>query len=308
MSQRLRRYRSHRDLSRCGAFDGGTFCSRWHQGLGSGMEWLRLALDGAEGAEVRVWAADRPENAPAEPVLTRTAGDLILYGVRGRYLRFTVAPGEGLRGYELAFPGLSVDAGLPAVMQGDETLRRFLGVYQSLSMDLARLSSRFPGRLDPLGPDALPGLERWLGADWALGAPAGLREKLIAAAPRLNRLRGTRRGLRALLELAAGGRGEIVEDFQWRQLPLSAGERADCARLYGAGVTLLLPRDVPGETVRFLREALAEFVPAGVSFAVLSLEDGAAMDGLCFLDGNARLTEPPPPALDESDLGDLTLE
>jgi len=308
MSQRLRHYRSPRDLTQCGTFDGGAFCSRWLQGLGGGMEWLRLSLDGAEEAVVRVWAADRPEDAPSRPALTRTGRDLILYGVRGRYLRFTVTPAEGLRGYELAFPGLSVDSGLPAVMRGDETLRRFLGVYQSLYLDLGKAFARFPRRLDPADPDALRTLYRWLGAGWALEAPEDLREKLLRAAPRLNRLRGTRRGLELLLELAAEGRGEIVERFEWERLPLNAEERADCARLYGAGVTLLLPREVPEGTARFLKGALEEFVPAGVSFAVRVLEDGAAMDGLCLLDENARLVEPPPAALDESDLDELVLE
>ncbi len=272
------------------------------------MEWLRLSLDGAGEAVVRVWAADRLEDAPSEPVLTRTGRDLILYGVRGRYLRFLVTPAEGLRGYELAFPGLSVDSGLPAVMRGEENLRRFLGVYQSLYMDLGRAFARFPRRLDPAEPDALQSLYRWLGAGWALEAPEDLRRKLLSAAPRLNRLRGTRRGLELLLELVADGRGELVERFEWERLPLNAGERADCARLYGAGVTLLLPREVPERTACFLRGVLEEFIPAGVSFAVWLLEDGAAMDSLCFLDENARLVEPPPAALDESDLDDLTLE
>ncbi len=308
MSQRLRRYRSHRELERCGTFDGGVFRSRWYQGLGDGMEWLRLSLDGAQGAEVRVWASDRPEDAPPEPALARTAGDLILYGVRGRFLRFTVTPGDGLREYELTFPALSVDQGLPAVMQGDEGLRRFLGVYQSLSMDLGREFARFSRRLDPQHPEALPSLYRWLGADWALEAPEGLRGKLLASAPRLNRLRGTRRGLELLLEIAAQGQGEIVESFRWRSLPLSAGERAGCERLYPADVTLLLPRSLPVGTVRFLERVLEGFVPAGVSACVRLTENGAVMDELCLLDGNARLTEPAPPALDESDLEDLTLE
>lgn len=308
MAQRLRRYRSDRELSRCGTLDGGIFYSRWHQGLGSGMEWLRLSLEGAEGAEIRVWAAERPEDAPAEPALVRTGADLLLYGVRGRYLRFAVSPGETLRGYELAFPGLSLDAGLPAVMQGEDGLRRYLGIYQSLSMDLAREYARFPRRLDPMERGALEGLHRWLGADWAAEAPEGVRERLTAAAPLLNRLRGTRRGLELLLELAAGGEGEIVEELQWGGLPLGVRERADCERLYGPGVTLLLGKETRLETVRFLEHVLAEFVPAGVSCAVRALEDGAGMDELCFLDENACLTEPLPPALDESDLDDLVLE
>ncbi len=308
MAQRLRRYRSDRELSRCGTFDGETFYSRWHQGLGGGMEWQRLSLAGAEGAVVRVWTSDCPGDDPAEPVLIQSGTDLLLYGVRGRYLRFSVSPGEGLRGYELAFPGLSLDAVLPAAMRGEDGLRRFLGVFQSLCMDLTREYARFPRRLDPLGPEPLGSLCCWQGADWAAGAPEGAREKLVAAASRLNRLRGTRRGLELLLELTAGGRGTVVEGFQWENLPLSAGERAECARLYGTGVTLLLPKGLAKETVRFLEDVLPEFIPAGVSCAVRALEDGAAMDGLYFLDGNACLTEPPPPVLDESDLDDLILE
>ncbi len=89
---------------------------------------------------------------------------------------------------------------------------------------------------------------------------------------------------------------------------MSAGERAGCGRLFHAGVTLLLPRSLPERTVRFLEGALEEFVPAGVSFSVRLLEDGAVMDDLCFLDGNARLIEAAPPALDESALDGLTLE
>ncbi len=308
MAQRLRRYRSDRELSRCGTFDGETFYSLWHQGLGGGMEWLRLSLIGAEGAVVRVWASDCPEDDPAGPVLTQSGTDLLLYGVRGRYLRFSVSPGERLQGYELAFPGLSLDVGLPAAMRGEDGLRRFLGVYQSLSMDLAREYARFPRRLDPLGQEPLGSLYCWQGADWAVRAPEGVRDKLVAVAALLNRLRGTRRGLELLLKLTAGGRGVIVEGFQWEKLPLSAGERAECARLYGTGVALLLSKRLPKETVQFLEDVLPEFVPAGVSCAVRVLEDGAAMDGLYFLDGNACLVEPPPPVLDESDLDDLILE
>lgn len=308
MAQRLRRYRSPEKVLQSGELENGVFRSPWFQGLNDGMEWLRLSLDGTREMEVRVWAADAPEDTPAKPVLVRTGDDLLLYGVRGRFLRFDVWPGEGLRGYELSFPALSVDEGLPAVMQEDGGLRRFLGVYQSLAMDLGREFALFPRRLDPSSPDALPSLAHWLGAEWALPAPEGLRERLLAVAPRLNRLRGTRRGLELLLELTAEGQGQIVENFRWRALPLGAEERAGCERLFHADVTLLLPRTLPEETVRFLEGALEEFVPAGVSFAVRLLEAGAVTDGLCFLDGNAQLTEPTPPALDESDLDNLALE
>lgn len=309
MPQRLRRYRSCRDLARSGALEDGVYRSPWHQGLYDGMEWLRLSLTGAaEGALVCLWAADDPARAPQAPTLTLRGRDLLLYGLRGRFLRFAVTPAPGLTGYELTFPGLSLDAALPAALRGDEGLRPFLGVCQSLAMDLAGAYARFPRRLDPRGEDPLPALYRWLGADWALGAPPPVGERLLAHAARLNRARGTRRGLALLLKLTTGGGGEIVEAHRWRALPLGAAERADCARLYGADVTVLLPAGLPADVLSFLHAALPDFLPAGVSWAIRVLSPGAAMDELCCLEENAQLTEEPPPALDEAVLDGLVLE
>lgn len=316
MAERLRRYRSDRDLRRCGIYDNpDSYRSQWYQGSGAGMEWLRLSLEGVRTAQVRVYAVDEPPedwDGSLEPALERRAGDLLLYGVRGRFLCFTVSPARDLTGYALSFPGRSIDAGLPSVMQGDETLRRFLGVYQSAYMDLNREVARFPGRLDPMAEDVLPELKYWLGAArWMRDAPQ--LPGLLSAAPALNRLRGTRRGLNLLLQVVTGGRGELVEHFQWqlRTAGMSVQEREDCARLYGAdrtGAVLLLPKDTPPAALRFLEDVLEDFVPLGVACSILTLQAGAPMDGHSYLDGNAELSDPPPPALDETSLDDLSLE
>ena len=312
MDERTHRYRSHRDLKQCGGYvRGDTYRSRWYRGLGTNMEWLRLSLRCAGAVTVGVYTCEAPGEVWDEtlaPALERAAGDLLLLGVRGRYLSFTVRPAHALLSYELSFPGRSIDALLPAAMQGNETLRRLLGVYQSLYMDTSRLRAELPSRLDPLGGDPLPGLGRWLGAErWLRGGlPAG---KLLAAAPLLSRLRGTRRGLELLLEMSTGGRGTLVESFQWRKRVQSAAERADCARLYGGdGVTLLLPPDTPEEAVRFLREVLDDFVPLGVSWSIVRLEEGATLDGHGYLDVNMRLTEPPPARMDEAAADGVILE
>ena len=314
MDPRLRRYRSDHDISRCGVYDGaGGFRSQWHQGLGRGMEWHRLSLEGSSAPQVRIYAADQlPDHwdGTASPVLERRAEDLSLYGVRGRFLCFTVFPAEGLTGYSLTFPGRSIAAGLPQVLRDDAVLRQFLAVYQSAYMDVNRAAARFPGRLDPRGPEALPELKLWLGAArWMRGAP--WEAELLAEAPRLNRMRGTRRGLARLLEIVTGGAGRLVENAQWKRLPLSAAEREDCARLYGggpAGVTLLLPADAAPAAARFLEDVLEDFIPLGVSWSILPLRGDAAMDGHCYLDVNAELRDPPPAVMDGSALDELILE
>ena len=159
MEQTIRRYRSDWDLAQCGQFENGIYRSRWYPGLRPGMEWLRLSLAVSGPVYVRVYAADDPSPGSVyemEPALGRAASDLLLYGVKGLSLCFTVEPGEALICYELTFPGLSVDSFLPSVMQEDDTLRKLLGIYQSLYMDVNRELFRFPERLSPQSPDPLP--------------------------------------------------------------------------------------------------------------------------------------------------------
>lgn len=311
MEQTIRRYRSDWELSRCGRREYGLYRSRWYRGLRPGMEWLRLSLTVSGPVLVKVYASEEERAIDGmEPVLERTAADFLLYGVKGLFLCFTAEPGDALQSYELTFPGLSIDSLLPSVMQGDGTLRKLLGVYQSLYMDLNRELTAFPQRLSPLGPDPLPELPRWLGASAWMGL--GLPEKeLLAAATRLNRLRGTKKGLQMLSELVTGQTCEIVEQFQWDGNIQSAREREDCARLYGrerSGVTLLFPAGTSAEKLSKLKAVLDDFIPLGVPYTVVRLEEGAAMDGHSYLDGGARIINPPPAELDGPEDGEVILE
>ena len=74
------------------------------------MACLRLSLSVSGPVYVRVYAADDPSPGSVyemEPALGRAASDLLLYGVKGLSIRFTVEPGEALISYDIAFPGLS---------------------------------------------------------------------------------------------------------------------------------------------------------------------------------------------------------
>lgn len=272
---------------------------------------MRLSLDVETEVRVQVFSCDSPDEDEDAPAMERDGRDLLLYGVYGQFLRFTVAPGTALSGFELSFPGLSIDAGLPAVMQGDATLRRLLGVYQALYMDTNRALAAFPERLDPMSEDAVPGLGDWVGAAcWRQRDEETVR-KLIAAAPRLNRMRGTSLGLRSLLRLIAGRDCWLVESFRWQDRKLSADEREACAGLYGrdaVGAAVLLPAGVPDSALRALKNVIEDFVPLGVEWTLLTLNDDAPIGGNCYMDVNACLADPPPALMDEAELGTLLLD
>lgn len=313
MEQTIRRYRSDWNLSRCGQYEYGLYRSRWYCGLRPGMEWLRLSLKATEPILVKVYTTDRESGGAIEemePVLERAASDILLYGVNGRFLCFTVEPGNAMQGYELTFPGLSIDSQLPAVMQGNDTLRKLLGVYQSLYMDLNRDLRLFPDRLTPLAPDPLPELPRWLGvASWmGLGLP---EQELLSAAVELNQRRGTAKALSLLAMIITGQRCKVVEHFQWYGTTQSVQEREDCARLYGenqSSVTILFPDSVPSERIAKLKAVLDDFIPLGVPYSVVCMEDSITLDGHSYLDSGLQITDPAPAKLDESEAGEIILE
>lgn len=313
MEQRIRRCRSHRDLSQCGQFSHSLYRSRWYRGLHPGMEWLRLSLTVSGPVLVKVYTADYPPSWGTDdlfPALERPETDLLLYDITGLFLCFTVEPGDYLRSYELAFPGRSIDSLLPCAMQGDGTLRRLLGIYQSLYMNLNQELAAFPDRLDPLSSRPLPELSRWLGASSWLGDGRPDRA-LLAAATELNYRRGTKKCLLQVSQLITGQQCQVVEGFQWSKPNCTIPELVDCTRLYGedpSAVTLLFPCETDEEKLMQLKAILEDFLPMGVSCSLVRLEPGAALDGHSYLDSGVQMVDPLVPRLDGPEPGALILE
>ena len=313
MKSGLRICRSSQDLRQCGSYEGSRYCSRWFQGLEAQMEWLRLTLESTGQADLRVYVREEapdPFSAPETGTLAleRRSKDVLLYGVRGRYLAFTVEPAEGLTGFQLEFPGRSIDEGLPAVLQRDEWLRALLGVYQSGYMDLNRQAAEFPNRMDPASEQMLPQLERWLGAArWARDAE--LRQKLLPRAQELARLRGTRKGLLLLSRLVTGVSCRIVEAWQtnqWEQLRHCRSDRTDSAD--AADVTILVPRKAGEHGMQQLKTLLPDFMPLGIRWRVIYLHDDSTMDGHGYLDENSAPQGNPVSIMDGREETEVLLE
>lgn len=280
MGPELRCYRANRDLTRCGIVTKeGVFRSRWYRGLESGMEWLRLTFQADRDLRVRVYAADAPAGdvAPADetPALQRMSRDLCLYGVRGQYLSFTAEPAGALESYALYFPGRSIAEGLPAILQTDPLLRRLLAVCQSGYLDLNQQIRRFPRRMNPQDPDALPGLAHWIGASrWAVDQAA--LEQILPEAVRLGQMRGTRQGLIQLARLVTGCDLRVLE--QPGKSP---------------AVILLVPAQVKKADLNRLQNLLPDFIPMGLTYQLIRLEEGGLLDGYTYLDENVVLAGEP---------------
>ena len=111
---------------------------------------------------------------------------------------------------------------LPAIFRQDPFLGRFLLAFEQIltggGADVAGLEatiSRLADYLDPMTtePEFLPWLAGWvtlsLRADWDEATKRGFIQRIVP----LYRLRGTREGLRSMLELYTGEPVEVFDDF-----------------------------------------------------------------------------------------------
>jgi phage tail-like protein len=157
---------------------------------------------------------------------------------------------------------------LPAVYAEDDLAQRFVAgldeVLAPLHNVLDCLESYFSPALAPV--DFVRWLADWVGAEVDGTEEEALLRAAVAAAARLHRIRGTRRGLAEAVRLAFGVEPEITESggVAWDARPLGSvpGERRP--RLH---VTLALPNPTPFDEHRL--EALVSAArPAHMPYTV----------------------------------------
>ncbi|MET9970094.1 phage tail protein [Streptomyces sp. NPDC006356] len=157
---------------------------------------------------------------------------------------------------------------LPAVFADDDLAQRFVaGLDDTLAPILNVLDcldTYFAPALAPL--DFTRWLATWVGAETD-GTESGPRLRAaVAAAARLHRLRGTRRGLSEAVRLVFGVAPEITESggATWSARPLGPAPGAPRPHLH---VTLRLPEPAPADTHR-LDTLVAAARPAHMPYTV----------------------------------------
>ena len=102
---------------------------------------------------------------------------------------------------------------LPALYQDDPMAQAWLAALDEVLAPVFLTLDGFPAYLDPwLTPaDFVPWLAGWVGLVLDPAWPMGRRRAAIARAAELYRLRGTRQGVEAAVELATGVSPEVTE-------------------------------------------------------------------------------------------------
>jgi len=100
---------------------------------------------------------------------------------------------------------------LPVGMAEDDFLLRFMTIFQRVADTVVHQIDTLPHMFDPtVAPDAMVRLmAEWLGVDWVDSSlDERLQREIVLQYSQLIQWRGTKRGIRQLLELLSGG-GEV---------------------------------------------------------------------------------------------------
>ncbi|EMA35158.1 phage tail protein, partial [Halobiforma nitratireducens] len=165
--------------------------------------WQRTAFDALETHAESEWNVAEVADNP----------DVLLRNATGRYLYVALE----LVGTPTASPHVDTVTAycprqsylryMPELYQEDDRsaafLERFLSVFETSFVDVQSEIDGITQYFDPHGvpSDSLAWLEEWLAADEYREWPESARREYLARAPELYKLRGTRAGLREVIEL-----------------------------------------------------------------------------------------------------------
>jgi phage tail-like protein len=170
-------------------------------------DWFDHARTAAPSDELRWHSFERPN--PSDALFDGTEGRYLWVSVR---LVGTDRASPRLHAARVYFPRQSYLRYLPSVYHEDERsvafLERFLSAFESTYVSLEEETNHLTRYLDPRGTPAtaVAWLGEWLGLEFDESLSEADRRDVLAAAPDLFKMRGTRAGLFALLSHYLGDR------------------------------------------------------------------------------------------------------
>lgn len=175
---------------------------------GEVAKWLSTAR--SRLGETRTYAeVDWQRIRPANPRRT------ILHNAMGRYLWVEIEllgtkdSSPTVTGFRATFPRSSATEFLPAIYREDAGAgaftERFVALFESVFEEIDAGIASLSSYVDPVGapedPSVLEWLGQWIAVDVDESWPSGFTRAVLDRAPELYRMRGTRRGLLAMIRL-----------------------------------------------------------------------------------------------------------
>lgn len=232
--------------------------------------------------------------------------DELLFDVKGRYLWFAAELSSGqeekprLKNMTFYFPKETWMKHLPGVYGNDresaDFLERYLGIFQTVYEDMEREIRQDAAYLEPRVTDKafLHRIARWMDmGNTSMWSDARLR-RLMEAAPRLLRLRGTKRGLSEIISIYTGEEPIIVEEWQTREYGQDGERRKQLEELYGRDpnmFTILIKEEYMSSASDYqaILSLIREEAPAYMEVNIVPLKPWIFLGRYSYLGINSRL-------------------
>lgn len=240
--------------------------------------------------------------------------DILLHGLTGRYIWIALKSYNAeehqycLDGLQIEYPMQTFLDYLPQVYaEGGAFLQRYIGIFQSLYLDVEETIDKLSLYLDPdTVPDKfLDYLCRWVGIDNSseIFDKKQLRQ-VIKRAAFINSGKGTKTVLEELITLYAGTKPVIIEYFLWGKTVQEKEERKKLYEtLYGENCsyfTVII--DMQKASKHIVKEKLKllieQYKPAMSNYNLVLLENCDCSDTHCYLGINSCLAKPDKACID----------
>ncbi len=234
--------------------------------------------------------------------------DILLFGLKGRYLWFCLeivsyeSTPAVISSLKIEFPQVSFVDYLPEIYRKNESedsfLARFLGIFQSIYVDLEDEIDYVPLKFDAdrTTKDFLNWIASWLSIkDAAIWGEKRLR-KLIKNSVKIYKMKGTKRAISRIVEEYIGIEPTIVEQFNVKENMYYQMNKDVVERLYGDNgyvFTVMIPQAHIKDTETYIEllRVINSVKPVDSICNLVVLNDQIYLDGHCYIGINSFITK-----------------
>lgn len=234
--------------------------------------------------------------------------DILLYDFKGRYLWICleiisyVDEPVIINSVKIEFPQVTFVDYLPEVYRkgaGENSfLSRFLGIFQSIYVDLEDQIDSIPLKFDPdhTTKDFLNWMAEWLSIkDPSMWGEKRLR-KLVKESVNIYKMKGTRRAISKVVEEYIGVEPIIVEQFDVKDNMCYYKQKALIENLFGDNgyiFTVMLPESCVKDTESYIEllRVINTVKPVDSVCNLVVLNDQIYLDNHCYMGINSFITK-----------------
>lgn len=291
--------------------------------------YVSIPLNGKENLKVNLDEYIKDESIPLNKRLNilktfsttknfDNPDDILLYSLTGRYIWFSIEMlnytfnDMSIESIKIEFPRISFVKYLPEIYQNDSNdsfLSRFIGIFESIYLDIEEKIDNMPRMFDPMIVDKefLNWMTRWLSLkDSYIWSEDKLR-LIVKNAVKLYKIKGTPNAIRYIVWMYTSYNPRLIEQFEIIESDFYNNNKGMLNRLFGENgytFTVIVSDKAVKNSDEYvaLLKLINLFKPADIKCNLVVLNNTIYLDCHCYLGVNSYIAHNKQMVLGESDM------